>query len=361
MTSVTISGAQVMPETTQCQGVAVPSSPHLGINISRCSEVILYGICQRSNVYGLLRRAFSTLHFFRYLCYKYRMFRANAKSIQQAASNFAEIPDQFLFFELDQNLASDLSLSTQLPHRHSYQEIIWLRQGSAEHLLDGDIIQYPSQTLLIVPKGRIHRFTPTPDCLGSVIRFKEEFLPNQSHLLFSQFTGHTALPLNDDQAVVVETYLSLIAAESKVVDHYHLQALRYLLAAFIAKLEEVRLLHSNMVPHDFTRTLCIWNSLNTLIEQKFKTEHSVRFYANQLGLSPRKLGDVVKLYTGKYVSDIIDDRLIAEAKRLILFSDLTIKEIAFELGFEEHSYFTKVFKKLTGKTPSEFKPIITTA
>jgi AraC family transcriptional regulator, transcriptional activator of pobA len=289
------------------------------------------------------------------------MYRATNKSAPHMVLNFEEMPDQFLFFELDKELVTELNLNVKSPHRHSYQEIIWVRQGYAEHLLDGDIIKYPSHTLLVVPKGRVHRFVPSPDCLGCAIRFKEEFLPNQSHLLFSQFTGHTALHLNTEQSAIIEAYFSLISSECKLADPYHLQALRYLLGAFIAKLEELRLLHSEMVPHDFTRTLCIWNSLNTLIEQKFKSEHAVSFYASELGLSPRKLGDVVKLYTGKYVSDVIDDRLITEAKRLLLFSNFTIKEIAFELGFEEHSYFTKVFKKLTGKTPSDFKPIFTSA
>lgn len=283
------------------------------------------------------------------------MYRTSSNNTSLVAVDFDEMPDQFLFFELDQELATELNRTVKPPHRHSYQEIIWVRQGAAEHLLDGDAITYPAQTLLIVPKGRIHRLVPSLDCRGCAIRFREEFLPNPSNLLFSQFTGHTVLHPNDVQAADMENYFSLLAAECRHADPYHLQALRHLLAAFIAKLEELRLLDARMVPHDFTRTLCIWNRLNTLIEQKFKTEHAVSFYAAELGLSPRKLGDIVKLYTGKYISDVIDDRLIAEAKRLILFSDLTIKEIAFELGFEEHSYFTKVFKKLTGKTPSGFK------
>lgn len=285
------------------------------------------------------------------------MYRAINNSDPDTILNFEEMPDQFLFFELDKDFVSELSVSDTPPHRHSYQEIIWVRQGKAEHLLDGDIIEYPAQTLLVVPKGRVHRFTPSPDCLGCAIRIKEEFLPNQSHLLFSQFSGHTALHLNAEQSASIETYFSLLSSECKLADPYNLQALRFLLGAFIAKLEELRLICSNMVPHDFTRTLCIWSRLNLLIEQKFKTEHAVSFYAAELGLSPRKLGDVVKLYTGKYVSEFIDDRLIAEAKRLLLFSNLTVKEIAFDLGFEEHSYFTKVFRKLTGKTPSDFKQI----
>lgn len=283
------------------------------------------------------------------------MYRITNKSDSNYNPDFEEMTDQFLFFNLDKEFVAELNLNAKLPHRHSYQEIIWVRQGSAEHLLDGDIIEYPSQTLLVVQKGRIHCFNPSPDCLGCAIRFKEEFLPNQSHLLFSQFGDHTTLHLNSEQSAKIETYFSLLSTECKLADPYHLQALRFLLGAFIAKLEEMRLISSEMVPHDFTRTLGLWSRLNTLIEQKFKTEHAVSFYAENLGVSPRKLGDVVKLYTGKYVSDVIDDRLIAEAKRLLLFSNLTVKEIAFDLGFEEHSYFTKVFRKLTGNTPSEFK------
>lgn len=268
---------------------------------------------------------------------------------------FDEMPDQFLFLELNEPLSSALSTTINPPHRHSYQEIIWVRQGTAEHLLDGDCIHYPARTLLVVPKGRIHRFVPSVDCRGCVIRFREEFLPTQSNLLFSQFTGHAAFHLDDGQAAVAESYFSLFSSEGRDADPYNLQALRHLLAAFVAKLEELRLLDAGMGPHDFSRTLCTWNRLNSLIEQKFKSEHGVSYYATELGLSSRKLGDIVKLYTGRNVSEVIDERLITEAKRLILFSDLTIKEIAFELGFEEHSYFSKVFKKLTGKTPSGFK------
>ncbi|MDD2541226.1 MAG: helix-turn-helix transcriptional regulator [Desulfuromonadaceae bacterium] len=283
------------------------------------------------------------------------MNRLITKTDPQVVKDFEEIPAQFLIVELDEGTVAQIRHNKKPPHRHFYQEIIWVRQGSAEHLLDGDIIEFPAQTLLIIPKGRIHRFVPSVDCLGCAIRFKEEFLANPSHLLFSQFTGHTAMQLTQEQTAGIEAYFSLLRCEYKHADPYQLQALSHLLAAFIAKLEELRLLHSRMVPQDFTRTLCIWNRFNSLIEQKFKTEHAVSYYASELGLSSRKLGEVVKLYTGKYVSDVIDERQITEAKRLILFSTRTIKEIAFELGFEEHSYFSKVFKKLTGSSPSDFK------
>ena len=268
-----------------------------------------------------------------------------------------EIPEQFLFFELNREYVAYLSQNIKPPHRHPYQEVIWIRTASAAHLLDGEVVEFPAQTLLIIPKGRIHRFIPSLDCLGCVIRFNEEFLQNPSHLLFTQFAGHASLQLTQQEAGGFEAYLSLLRYEYEHTNTYHLHTLRKLLAAFVAKLEELCQLHSMMASKDAMRTLNIWNHFNIIMEQKFKTEHAVTFYASELGLSPRKLGEVTKLYTGKNVSEVIDARLITEAKRLLIFSSLAIKEISFELGFEEPSYFSKVFKKLTGETPSNFKRI----
>ncbi|KAA0887955.1 helix-turn-helix domain-containing protein [Oryzomonas rubra] len=268
---------------------------------------------------------------------------------------FAGGSAQFMYFELDDVLANRLNRQQEVPHRHSYQEIIWIRVGAVKHLLDDNLVEHSAQTILIIPKGRIHSLIPTPDCRGVAIRFTEEFLATPSHLLFSQFIGHTALQLNNQQAAGISAYCSLLACECHHADPFNLHAARYLLSALIAKLEEIRLMSAQLKPRDVNLTLCIWNRFNTILEQKFKVEHAVSFYASELGISPRKLGEVVKLYAGKHASTAIDDRLIVEAKRLILFSNLTIKEIAFNLGFEEHSYFSKVFKKVAGATPSDFK------
>ena len=273
----------------------------------------------------------------------------------EVAESFDEIGEPFIFLELDRSMSERLSISVAVPHRHAYHEIIWIRQGSASHLLDGDHLAFSAQTLLVVPKGRIHSFHPSADCLGLVIRFADEFLLEPSPLLFSQIVGHRQLHLDNAQSEVVESYFTLLRSEQARADPYHRNALRYLLAAFIARLEELLLVSSRMCPPDFTNTLWIWNRLNGLIEEHFKKEHQVGFYAQELGVSIRKLGEIVRLYTGRYFSDIIDQRLVTEAKRMILFSGLSFKEVAFTLGFENQSYFGKVFRKLTGKTPSDFR------
>lgn len=283
------------------------------------------------------------------------MKTSSTSAVSEGYNAIEEISSPFVCFELDEKLANSLNSRSKPPHRHTYQEIIWIRQGAVKHLLDDGLVEYPADTILIIPKGRIHSLLPTPDCRGVAIRFTEEFIPTPSHLLFSQFIGRTALKLDSDQAKDIAAYFSLLQGQYRHADPYNLQVARHLLAALIGKLEEFRLLDACLIPHDVNSTLCIWNRFNTIIEQKFTSEHTVSYYASELGITSRKLGEVVKLYTGKYVSTVIDERLVTEAKRLILYSDLTIKGIAFELGFAEHSYFSKVFKRVTGYTPSDFK------
>ncbi len=277
--------------------------------------------------------------------------------------------DQCIVIRVDAVTNPYLSQARKQPHRHSHHEIIWVTSGCVEHLLDDKVEILTPGMVVVVPMGRMHRYIVPDgvsgcgisDVSGYGIRFREEFLTNTSNLLFSRLVGHSALQLTPEQSVDMEGYFSLIYREYHQADPYHLEPLRHLLSALIAKLEELRLLHFQMQPHDYAHTVSIWNRFSALIEKKFKVEHNVGYYASELGVSSRKLREVVKLYTGKNVAEVIDECLTMEARRLLLFSDLSIKDIAFDLGFEEHSYFSKVFKRLTGMTPSDFKANAVTA
>ena len=263
--------------------------------------------------------------------------------------------ESFQFFEIDTDRAVQLTRNLSQPHRHEYQEIIWIREGAAVHLLDGESAGIPAGSLLVIPKGRMHRFIPSPNLTGCVLRFNDEFLPDSSLLLFSQSIGLTDITLSAEDATLIESYFSLIGSESRQADCCQGATLRHLLRALLAKIEGLRLRLITMQPQALSHSQFLWERFNNLIEENFKSRHAVSYYSGALGCSPRKLNAVVRLFTGLTTAELIDRRLILEAKRLIIFSGLTIKEVAFELGFEEHSYFTKVFRKLTGQTPSAFK------
>lgn len=277
-------------------------------------------------------------------------------SFANAHGSLHEFPGPFMYIEIDREIAEHLNRHNPAPHRHAYHEFIWIQQGSVTHQLDGESIEYNKNTMLCIPKGRIHRLFSSPDCKVQVIKFKDEFFQGTSYRILSMLSGKTALQLNSDQAFCLETYLAIFRYEYAQTDPNVLHTITPLLTAFINKLESFYMHQSDSGTIECLGSNSVLDRFNRLLEENFKTEHRVYYYASKLGVSTRKLGEITRLYLGKNPSEIIDDRLIAEAKRMILSSEYSIKEIAYELGFEEHSYFTKVFKRLTGGTPSDFKP-----
>lgn len=92
-----------------------------------------------------------------------------------------------------------------------------------------------------------------------------------------------------------------------------------------------------------------------LVRKYFRTQHSVRFYADRLCISPKYLSLVVKECTGRSAAEIIDEHLLLEAKNLLRFSGKNIQQVAYDLNFSNQSSFGKYFKHLTGISPSEFQ------
>jgi AraC-like DNA-binding protein len=99
----------------------------------------------------------------------------------------------------------------------------------------------------------------------------------------------------------------------------------------------------------------LFRKYNLLVERNFKTQHQVQFYASELNKSPKTLANLFGRYKLKCPLRIIQDRIIIEAKRLFYYTDWSAKEIAFELGFEDATHFSRFFKNVTGQNISEYK------
>lgn len=94
---------------------------------------------------------------------------------------------------------------------------------------------------------------------------------------------------------------------------------------------------------------------NVLVEQNFRKYHSVTSYAGMLNKSPKTISNFFRLYNAKTPLEVIHDRINLEARRLLLYTEKTIKEIAYELGFEEHTHFSNFFRKHNGISPTHFR------
>jgi AraC-like DNA-binding protein len=130
---------------------------------------------------------------------------------------------------------------------------------------------------------------------------------------------------------------------------------RHLLAALFTMIESARKKsdqeETNLIT---TQNLTFKNFLN-LLESNFRRPEGVDFYAEKLFMSSRNLNLICQNIMQKSVSELIETRKLIEAKNLLIHTDMNISEIGYELGYNEKAYFTNVFKKKSGQTPSEFR------
>src|SRR5262249_34823867 len=101
--------------------------------------------------------------------------------------------------------------------------------------------------------------------------------------------------------------------------------------------------------------LDIIREYNLLVEKNYRKEHQVKFCADMLNKSPKTISNLFALYNHKSPVTVIQERVVQEAKRLLYYTDMSAKEIAGELGFEDAGHFSKFFKKKMERTPSEFR------
>ena len=257
-------------------------------------------------------------------------------------------------------------LQEEIPHRHNYQTIVWATAGHGKHIVDGQQIITPAHTLCLIARGQVHRFAEmTNDFAGYSIRFADDFLAddflndtwNYKATLFNNFSLNYPLAVPFDAAVEFDNVISLLLIEYENEGQFSRDnILRYLLQYLLTKIENVR--RASLTYQQNQVTLAdyeLYQTFITHLEARFQTEHHVNNYATRLTLTSRQLSDITKRIVGKTAKQIIVDRLMLEAKRYLQFTPLSVKEIAFALGYESPFYFSQAFKNATGLSPSAYK------
>lgn len=133
-----------------------------------------------------------------------------------------------------------------------------------------------------------------------------------------------------------------------------LQMLLKRLIIIVTRLAKKQYLNEQALTED---KLDILRKFNLMVENNYRQQHTVQFYADQLNKSPKTLANYFALYNNKSPLTVIQDRIILEAKRLLMYTDKPAKEIAYDLGYDDAAYFSNFFKKQTGFAPSDFRSI----
>jgi AraC-like DNA-binding protein len=244
------------------------------------------------------------------------------------------------------------------PHRTDFYHIFLLENCRPVHYVDFEQIKTEPYTLLFIDKNRVHQFDPSLNYKGQVIIFTDDFFIDvkllRNSILFNglsdislkpplkDFKRFAAIsqsiseeltqPAGSDKQILLKNYLHnfLILAEREKRKHY---------------------LTTIKKGPDLDYTL----HFRDLLETNFAAQKAVSDYAARIFISEKRLGQATQAILGKSPKSIISERILLEAKRLLVHSNLSVKEVGMELGFADPGYFVRYFKKNSKSTPAQFR------
>jgi AraC-like DNA-binding protein len=248
------------------------------------------------------------------------------------------------------------------PHRADFYHIIWIQKGSAIHFVDFKPFEINANSILFVPKDCVIFFDLLGNYDGKIILFTSDFFSFelkdnqflQTTILYNDLFEISQIQLDDNDTELNSIFYAMETELSKPNDQSTHSILRNFLYNLLLISERKRRKQGfrEIKPSIDLDYLILFKDL---LEKNFKTIKSVSNYAYDLSVSEKRLNKVTTKILGKTPKQIIDERVLLEAKRLLAHSNNSIKEIAFGLGFEEPTNFNKYFRKHTNKTPSAFR------
>jgi AraC-like DNA-binding protein len=246
------------------------------------------------------------------------------------------------------------------PHRHSFYQVIWFR-NSGNHYIDYEVVNHTENTVLFIAKNQVHYFCKNSSNEGVLFHFNEDFINTHELSMMERFLttifndigeNYYQLPKSNIQKLeTVSTYIfdEITLNQNNYRDLVYHYFITILLDIERAKLKDFQYLK----PNDHSLSLAI--AFKKIIRKKVETFLSIQDYAALLNTNTTKLNSACKTHLLDTPANLIKAHKVMEAKRMLSNQKTTIKEIAYSLGFEEASYFTKYFKKETGLKPKEFQ------
>lgn len=264
----------------------------------------------------------------------------------------------FRIFKLNDVEAAKINASPDEPHQHEFEELIIGVDGVLEHFIDFQSEEINTPCVSFITKGKLHRVIPklkNGKCDFWILRFKSEFIPETTFQLYSYYHGQANIPMKKSVCFKRLVVLcEMISAETQQ-DSPDYSVISHLLSALFTMIESERK-KSEATDETILKTqnVTFINFLKVL-EENFRRPEGVEFYAEKLFMSSRNLNLICQNILQQSVSEIIETRKLIEAKNLLTSTDKSISEIGFELGYNEKAYFSAVFKKKSGQTPTEFR------
>lgn len=251
-------------------------------------------------------------------------------------------------FKIECEVANDVHVEVPFSHRHFFYAIYWIHEGSGKHIIDFEEYEIRPDRIFFIRPEQVHFLYGEVLMKYSALQFTEEFMMPYSAVTQKDFTVFKDIDREDKERISL--LFNQIHSESISGLPNSCAIIQSEVNTLLLELERISLPTSNVsvIPE-------LLNKYKDMIDKNFMRERQVQSYAAQLGISSNYLNVMTRKHLGKSALNMINDRVMLEIKRLLLRTDYDISEIAYKLGFNELSYFSRFFKRNTGMTPIEFR------
>jgi len=244
-------------------------------------------------------------------------------------------------------------------HRHDYYEICLFEKGGGNHSIEFDTYDIKSESISVIFPRQFHHLNTDKNAKGMTIMFNEELFC--SEILRQELRAYFVdlqlklnnMQLNPVQYQEIATLCHMIQNLFKDLNIIRKEQIRHLIKLILLKLMDFS--KFSVLTKQEASDANTFLEFSNLVDEQFKDVRFVSEYSVQLGLSSKKLNALSKKFRGQTALQVIHDRIFLEAKRLLAFSGMSHKEIAYELKFDSPSAFNKFIHAKTGYAPSELQ------
>ncbi|MFZ4929619.1 helix-turn-helix domain-containing protein [Chryseobacterium sp. Mn2064] len=254
--------------------------------------------------------------------------------------------------------ADDMLLDKGI-HRDSHYIFTCMESGYVKMMVDFKTVEAEGPTIFCVLPGQVHQGLVMENVSGWFVAVKSDLVPDIVRSVFEE-TLIEIQPLMADKNKMLHLHTTASTLYSSYTDEMFSSKqgfwiIQSLLNTLLGMFSFMYTNENNIEISEESRALQLSRAFRILVRKQFRTLKSPSEYAEILNITRGYLTEVIREITGKPAQHWIHQEVLIEAKRLLAFTNLTVKEIAYELGYGDHTYFTRLFSKLENKSPSEFR------
>lgn len=246
-----------------------------------------------------------------------------------------------------------------MAHRHSFYQLIWFKRAG-RHYVDHQEYQHGENTIFCISKGQVHKFCPDSENEGYLIHFNEIFFKKKDtdvlkwthYSLFNEM-ANPMVAIPSDWEFDFQFFMDKLIEEIHLRKHNYKEQLSCYLQILLLRIERQKQNGPHPLISDAHFVIAV--RFDKLVDDAKNHSKNVGHFSSLLNVSDKTLNTISKKFFRRTAANFIHDKKVLEAKRMLTVAKLSIKEISFQLGFDQPTNFTKYFKRHTGFTPKAFR------